>query len=377
MLQGATALRQPSGHRVSQTLSAYIARQYSVWLAWLFCAFSGIVLLATIIDLLDRLATKEGTSLTLVIEMALLKVPHLAQEITPFVVLFSGLLVFTRLTRTHELVVVRAAGVSVWQFLLPVLGVVFMVGLFVITLYNPIAATLLQRYEQLEARYIHSDENLLSVSKTGLWLRQAGDDGQWVIHARRADSEEMRLYDVIAFHFQGEDRFQSRIDAESAVLQDAHWRIHDAWVSTPGETPRQEEVVEVPTDLTRQKIFESFAPPETISFWALPDFIDLLERAGFSSNAHRLQFHKLLSLPALLGAMVLLSAIFSFRPPRRGRIGLSIVGGVLTGFILYFLSNFVFALGLSGKIPVILAAWMPAGVALMIGATLLLHQEDG
>ncbi len=50
---------------------------------------------------------------------------------------------------------------------------------------------------------------------------------------------------------------------------------------------------------------------------------------------------------------------------------------MLTGFLLYFLSNFVFALGLSGKLPVILAAWTPAGISLTLGVASLLHLEDG
>ncbi|MDX1710813.1 MAG: LPS export ABC transporter permease LptG [Rhodovibrionaceae bacterium] len=372
----APALPRDRETRLSVTLSAYLGRLYLGWLVALFLAFFGIIVLANSVDLLDRLATK-NVSLVRVIEMALLKAPHIAMEVMPFLVLFSGLAIFTKLTRTHELVVARAAGVSAWQFLFPVIFVVLGVGIFVITLMNPISATLLDRYERLEARFVHNDDNLLAVSKTGLWLRQVAGGKHWVIHAQRVNQQAMTLYDVIVFKFDGPDAFQSRIDAKTAELQDGHWALTGAWVSQPGETSEFDEEVRIPTDFTREKIFESFAPPETISFWSLPEFIALLEEAGFSSQAHRLQFHRLLSLPLLLAAMILLSAVFSLKPHRRGRVGLSLMLGVLSGFLLYFLSNFVFALGLSGKIPVVLAAWMPAGVALMIGAALLLHLEDG
>jgi len=49
----------------------------------------------------------------------------------------------------------------------------------------------------------------------------------------------------------------------------------------------------------------------------------------------------------------------------------------LTGFVLYFFSDVVFALGLSDSIPVALAAWTPSGVATLLGLTTLLHLEDG
>ena len=53
------------------------------------------------------------------------------------------------------------------------------------------------------------------------------------------------------------------------------------------------------------------------------------------------------------------------------------VGGVVSGFLLYFLSDVVFAFGLSAKVPVTLAAWTPTGVSLIFGASMLLHLEDG
>ena len=76
-------------------------------------------------------------------------------------------------------------------------------------------------------------------------------------------------------------------------------------------------------------------------------------------------------------AMVLIAATFTLRQTRRGGTTYIVSGGVLTGFVLYFFSDIVFALGLSDSIPVLLAAWTPSGVATMLGAAMLLHLEDG
>jgi lipopolysaccharide export system permease protein len=133
----------------------------------------------------------------------------------------------------------------------------------------------------------------------------------------------------------------------------------------------------VPTNLTPKKIEESFASPDTMSFWQLPSFIELLEASGFSAQRHRLYFDSLLARPFLLCAMVLVAAIFSLRMQRRGGTTLMIVGGVFAGFMLYFISEMVFTLGLSATIPVALAAWTPAGISTLLGTTFLLHLEDG
>lgn len=362
--------------RLSLTLTGYIARQFTAWYLGFLFGLLGVILLAATVDLLDRLANKDA-SLAVVVEMVLLKLPFLSQEVMPFTVLFAGLACFWRLTRSNELVVIRAAGISVWQALLPVLGVSLIVGSITVAVLNPIASVLLSRFEQLEAKFIRNQASTLAVSRQGLWLRQADKGGQSVIHATRITHEPMTLHNVIVFHFAEGDRFIGRVDAERAVLRPGYWLLSNAWKSKPGAREQFFETLEIPTELSREKILNSFAPPETISFWDLPDFIVLLEGAGFSATHHKLQFHRLLATPLLFIALVLLAASFSLRQQRRGQVGIVILGGVLTGFLLYFVSNIVFALGLSGGIPIVLSAWAPASVTLMLGIAVLLHLEDG
>ncbi len=362
--------------RLSPTLTGYIAWQFTIWYLGFLFGLLGVILLAATVDLLDRLANKDA-SLAVVVEMVLLKLPFLSQEVMPFTVLFAGLACFWRLTRSNELVVTRAAGISVWQALLPVLGVSLIVGSITVAVLNPIASVLLGRFETLEAKFVHNQASTLTVSRQGLWLRQADKGGQSVIHATRIAHESMTLYNVIVFHFAEGDRFIGRVDAERAILRPGYWQLSNAWKSRPGAREQFVETLEIPTELSREKILDSFAPPETISFWDLPAFIVLLEDAGFSATHHKLQFHRLLATPLLYAALVLLAASFSLRQQRRGRVGIVILGGVLTGFLLYFVSNIVFALGLSGGIPIVLSAWAPASVTLMLGIAVLLHLEDG
>ena len=82
-------------------------------------------------------------------------------------------------------------------------------------------------------------------------------------------------------------------------------------------------------------------------------------------------------MPLLLSAMLLIGTTSSLRLVRRGGAGLLITAGLAAGFLFYILSDVVFAVGLSGRLPAILAAWIPAGVAVLLGCTTLLHLEDG
>lgn len=365
--------------RVSSTLSVYIGRHFLVGFLALFGIFLMIILTVDVIELMRRTASRPNVSLTMVVEMALLKLPHMGQKIFPFAALFGAMGIFWRLTRHHELEVTRAAGVSAWQFLLPVMIVSFVLGIGKITVLNPLAATLLTRYERLESMAFKGEVSLLALSKGGIWLRQANDTGQSVIHATRVSQQghDVELRDVIVFIYQGNNQFVGRIDADSAQLEDGFWHMRDTRISEPEKAPQFEKEYWLATDLTLDKIQDSFAIPDTMSFWDLPAFIATLEKAGFSAQRHRLYWHSLLASPLMMCAMILIAATFTLRHGRRGATVWVVGSGVLTGFIVYFFQDIVFALGMSNSLPVALAAWAPSSVATLLGVAMLLHLEDG
>lgn len=361
---------------VSPTLSRYIARQFAVWCASVFLAMVGVAFVIDVVELLRRSGSKADATLAIVMQMAVFKLPYLAQEILPFAMLFGSMLAFWRLTRSSELLVARAAGVSAWQFLAPAVLLAVAIGVLVVTVFNPVASVLRNRYDNLENRVLKGRTSEFALSRTGLWLRQRDTDGFSIIHALRV-APDGELLDVTVLRFREDDRVVRRIDAPSARLEERNWRLNDAWSWRPGESSTPIGAFVLPTTMTASSLQESFAAPETMSFWELPGFITLLETAGFSAHRHRLYWHTLLAQPVLLGALVLIAATFALRHTRRGGTTWLIMGGVLTGFLLHFLSDVVFALGLAANIPIALAAWTPAGVCLLIGASILLHAEDG
>jgi lipopolysaccharide export system permease protein len=377
MSRAATAAPRPSRLRVSPTLAFYIARAFTLRFLSLFAAIAAIILLVSTVEEMDQLGSSDEITLPIAFTAALFKLPFLIQEVMPFAVLFAAMATFWRLTRTNELVVARAAGVSVWQILGPVLLVALLLGVLSTTVINPMSSVLLRQYEQMESRYNNGGGSTLSVAKTGLWLRQTTRDGRAVIHADHVRQADMVLFDITVYRFDNANSFDRRLDAERAQLADGEWVLYNAWLTAPGRQGRFIERTTMATDLTPDKVYKSFAPPETISFWELPEFVELLENAGFAAGPHELQLHRLLAKPLLLGAMVLLAATFALRPQRRGGVAATIVAGVLTGFLIYVLSNIVFALGLSSKLPVAMAAWTPSLVSLMLGIASLLHLEDG
>lgn len=364
--------------RIPLTLSKYIGKQFLLGIGLVFAVITGMILLFDMLEIVRRTHSK-NVPLGIIIEMTIMKMPTILQKIIPFAILLGGILSFSRMTRTSELIVARAAGVSAWQFLAPAIIVALVLGTFITTVFNPLAATMLSRFEQVEAKYLRGSTSMLSLSSTGLWLRQQNNQngGKTVIHSLRVSHENMELFDVKIFMFARENEFVQRIDAPYAKLEDGYWYIKDAVLTIPGEPAVQKTDYKLKTTLSTHQIQESFAAPETMSFWELPGFIDTLQESGFSAIRHSLHWHKILVTPFFLSAMVFFAAAFSLRPPRQGKTGALMASGILVGFIVYFVSDLVSALGLSGSIPVVMAAWFPVGISMLLGAILMLHLEDG
>ncbi len=364
------------------TLSRYIARHFLMAILIATFGLVAITLLIDLVELLRRASSRENVSFGIVLQLVLLKIPYMMERMIPYAVLIGSMMALTRLTRTHELIVARAAGISVWQFLLPAIVVVLLLGALMTTVFNPLSAAMLLRYEQIEARYLSSKASLLVVSSSGLWMRQIEEKNpngisEHIINASRLSQGDMAFSDVIIFSFNQQKKFVERLDAKRALLVPNELHLFNVVRSIPGKPPKLMEEFIMPTTLTMEYIQDSFASPETMSFWRLPSFIDVLEKAGFSAIRHRLYFHSLMANPFLMAGMVWVAAVFSLRLPRRGKIGVLIVAGLITGFVLYFFTNLIHSIGAAGTLPIELAAWAPAAVMLMIGAVLLLHIEDG
>lgn len=363
--------------RISATLSFYIARRFLSGFAMILLAIGAIIFLIDVVELLRRAAGRNDVTFSLVLELALMKLPHMIEQIVPYATLFGGMYAFWRLTRTSELVVARASGVSVWQFLLPAVVTAMLLGVASNTVLNPLSATFLLRFEQLETALLKNSGDRLSVSETGLWLRQADPRGQSVIHAEGMTQKDVVLRRVTVFLFDPQNKFTRRLDADSARLDSGNWHLSDVLITAPNTISREQASYVLPTDWTPNKIQDSFSPPETLSFWRLPGFISLLEKAGFAATRHRVHWYSLLALPIMLAAMVLIAASFSLRMARRGGVSLLIASGIFFSFFVFFLSDIVVAMGLSSAIPPLLAALTPAAVTSLVGVSVLLHIEDG
>ena len=270
------------------------------------------------------------------LELAFLKLPAMAEILLPFAVLFGGMLAFSRLTRSHELVVTRAAGVSVWQILLPALVLAAVIGGLRPVMINPISAAFSDRYEALEAEFLKRRTKLMSIANNGLWVRERSHDKVLILRAGAVDSDDRVFNAVELYVFTPDDVFLARVDAARARLEQGQWQLSQARRTEADGRIGYFDKLSFPTTLTLANLQDSLASPQAIGFWDLPKFITILQDAGFSAVSHRLHLHRLLATPLLLCAMVLMAAALTLRLTRSGGVLIRVTGGLMFAFGFIF-----------------------------------------
>ena len=364
------------------TLSLYFARRFLGMVARVFLIFFGILMLIDVIEQLRRFSDAD-IGLAAAGRLALMNVPESLYRILPLILIMASIALFLGLARSSELVVVRAAGRSGLRFLLAPVVAALALGVVTVAVLNPLVAATTKEYDRLWAQYAAGGGSVLSVSDSGLWLRQGGQDGQTVIQAARSNADGTELFGVVFLTYGADGKLAARTEAEKAVLQPGAWVLTGAksWdlrAANPEQTAKSAPSgMALPSDLTRDSIRDSFGTPSAIPIWELPTYINGLEKAGFSARSHKVWFQMELALPLLLAAMVLVAAGFTMRHARFGKTGTMVLFAMLGGFFIFFLRNFAQVLGDNGQIPIIVAAWTPPVAAVLMSLGLLLHLEDG
>ena len=276
------------------TLGRYFAMRF---IGAALAVFGGVFTLVVLVDYVEM--TRQASGLVnapalLVAKVSFFRVPQVMERIVPFAVLIGAMACYFTLSRRHELVIARSAGMSAWQFVRPAVVIALLAGVLAAVVYNPLAASLREQSKRLEAELFGDDQ---ARKVESFWVRQRSPDGQSIINASESRNQGASLDGITAFAFDPDGHFIERIHARTAELKSGYWELAGARVYRVGVPPSDHAIYRLSTNLTSAQARESFATPETVSFWQLPKYIEAADQAGLMAAAYRLQYQILLAKP--------------------------------------------------------------------------------
>lgn len=355
----------------------YISKRFLSSLILVIAVVSAVIIVVDALEITRRSYGK-ATNVFYVVGMVILRTPMTLQEIMPFICIISGMLCYVKLSRNNELVVLRASGMSALQFMLPSVITAFTVGLLYILMLTPFTSQMFKKAEDMEDKLVRNKTTVASALSHGIWLKEYVDGiGNIVIHAKNVKHDASELSNVKFLIFDDSFTFKKRIDAEYAKITSEGWILSNINASTIKNLHNKFDTMIFKTSINIERLQDSFAKPNNLSFWQLPTFIDNMKIAGFSAIRHSQYFISLIFFPFTLAAMTLISGCFALKISNRIQNNYELVVGIIVSFIVYFITQMINAMGLSSAIPILFSVIAPIMLTTVFALFVILHREGG
>lgn len=342
-------------------LKAYIAKAI---VGAIFTVLIVIVSLDTISAIVDQLSDLKGNyDFFEAAVFVALQLPASVYEYLPLSALVGCLIGLGVLASSSELVIMRAAGVSVNQIVWAVARPVFVfiaVGLVIGEFVSPYT----DQYADSRRALAQGHQRALQ-SEKGVWNRE----GNEYMHFN-AVLPNGKLYGVTRFTFDEEGSLKEASFVDSAIFQGEYWFEQDVYVTRfEGEAldkayyPTRQWRTEVSPDLLNVLVLD----PEDLPMKRLDAYADYLDKQSLDSSEYKLAFWQKALQPLATLSLVMIAISFILGPLRQVTMGFRVFVGVIVGLVFQMSQKLLGPSSIIFGFDPIIAVLIPIGVCFAVG----------
>jgi len=294
-----------------------------------------------------------------------LTLPRRLFQILPAAALIGCLLGLGGMAARSELVVMRAAGVSVGR-----IGWGVMKAGVVLFLLTALLGEVIAPWTELRAQSMRAaTQNDLSAEqlRRGFWIR----DGDTYVHVRHAFPDG-DLLGVKIYTFDDQRRLREAVHAARASHRDGSWQLFDverSRLDENGVTVSRIESVAWESLLDPALLQVVVIRPEDLTALGLRRYIAYLEAGGEDARRYRQAFWGKVLAPFQGLVMLLVALPFAFGATRNAPLGQRLVIGIVVGLLFHLLSRLVGQAGHAYHLDPLLSATLPS--LLFLGLALI------
>ena len=340
--------------------------------------FVGLMVLyyiGTVVDLSDKLFKGHATGL-MIVQFMYYSTPRFIYYVIPIATLVAVLGTIGGLTRSSELIVMRACGVSLYRAALPLMVLAVLSGGLLFVLEEHVLPDWNKRADELENAIHDRPQHTVNIANRS-WLVGENDH---IYYYNRFDPQRAELHELNVFETATNPyRLVRQTYARAAicpdrVCTDGRWKANAGWVQQFVRADRtvRTPFVNHPVALDPVMVFTlAQVDASMMTFGELRDYINRSRASGFNIAEEEVNLQSKISVPAVTLVMTLLAIPFAVTTGRRGAlygIGLAIVLSVA----YWLLMAFFLAAGKAGLLPPPLAAWATSILFMAVAIYLVL-----
>ena len=357
-------------------VTRYITVQFLRRFLFILLGFVALVLLFDVLSNADDIVTKFGSGGWPLLRYMMYRLPGTMALAMPFAVLIGALLTLLGLAQNNEIMALKSTGMSFYRMMLGFLpvGLAIAAAHFLITdQVTPRALRQLALYE--EATRQVRPGGVQQALSNAVWIR----DRDMLIRADRVVRDGSLLWDVEIVKRDAKGIMSERRFAKRAQYAGKKWTLSEIKVLNTKGDSREIETID-------SQVWETTLRPSDFANQAIPpnqfsagDLRQLTASAGIGSRpvyVYATWLQKRFALPVVCLLMILLAAPVSAVTLRSGGTGLRMAIGVGLGFLYFVADGLSTAMGETGTLAPVLAAWAPAVIFASIGGSVLLRTES-
>jgi lipopolysaccharide export system permease protein len=348
-------------------LDRYVSRLYLRVVALSFLALLGLFYISTFIDASDKLF-KGSASGSLVMQLLVYRTPQFVYFVIPIAALLSVLVTFGLLSRTSELTVMKACGISLYRAAAPVvlLSLVFSTVLFaldqeILSVANRRAGALDDEIRGRPPKTFNPLNRRWIIGHEGIYHYGAFD-------ARHATLTALTVYRLVPHAW----RLASQTYVSTAEYRGG-WIGLKGWTQEfSGGTRKWRRFAQTPISIEPPDYFETEGTDaDVMTFWQLRKAIGEARAGGFNFVPQQVELHRKMAFPFVTLVMTLLAVPFGVTTGRRGALyGIGL--GIFIALAYWLMMSVFVAVGKTGLLPPALAAWTPNVIVAAVAAYLFL-----
>jgi LPS export ABC transporter permease LptG/LPS export ABC transporter permease LptF len=350
-------------------LDRYVARAYLRVAGIAFFALLGLFYISTFLDKSDKIFKGQAHASSVVV-LLIYMTPQFIYYVIPIAALLSVLVTFGVLSRSSELTVMKACGISLYRTALPVLVLSLAFSAMIFGLEQKLLARANRRAEVLDAQIRGRAPRIFDAMNRRWVVSREGD----IYHFRYFDPDRDEL-SALTIYTPRKDAWAlaSMTYAERAKYNNG-WHAPSGWIRDFTAQPTAVTVFKdrrLP-DLESPDYFETEQPvAEMMTVGQLRRYVQELAASGMNVVPQAVELQRKMAFPFVTLVMTLLAVPFGVSMGRRGTLyGIGL--GIVLALSYWILSSLFVALGKGGLLTPVLAGWAPNIIVVGTAAYLFL-----
>ena len=335
-------------------LDRYVARMYMRTAVLSFVGLLGIFYISTFIDKSEKLFKGQATG-GMIVELLAYMTPQFVYYVIPLATLLSVLVTFGILSRTSELSVMKACGISLYRVGLPLVIMALLWSTALFGLEQRVMARANQRADALDAQVRGRPPRTMN-PLARRWL--VGDRGFY--HYTNFEPGANVISNLTIYRpAKGRWALESETYAPRATFRNNAWQAERGWREDFLPDVRWQPFTSTTLGLETPDYFETAEPlADMMTVGELREYIKELASSGVNVIPHMVDLQRKLAFPFVTLVMTLLAIPFGVTTGRRGTLyGIGI--GIVLALSYWVLGSAFAAIGKAGLLNPVLAAWAP------------------